>query len=51
MMQTADLRNADDPSLCRPLHRTRLGRIFRQGEVTTAVMVVVEKPSEMVRQA
>ncbi len=51
MMETADLRNADDSSLCRPLHRLRLGRIFHRSEMTTTVMVIIEKQSEMVRQA
>jgi hypothetical protein len=51
MVQTADLRNADDPSLLGRLHGPWLGRIFLQRQVTTAVMVVVEKRSEMARQA
>jgi hypothetical protein len=43
MVETADLRNAHDPSLLGRLYRTRLGRIFLQCQVTAAVMVIVEE--------
>ena len=39
----ADLRNADDLSLFGRLNGTRHWRIFRQGEMTTAVMITAEE--------
>jgi hypothetical protein len=50
VVQPADLRDTDHPSFFGRLHGTRLGRLFRQSEMATAVMVVVEKPLEMARQ-
>ena len=50
MVETTDLRDTDHPSFFGRLYGTRLGRIFRQSEMATAVMVVVEKQSEMARQ-
>ena len=43
VVQSADLRNADDLSLFGRLNGTGLGRIFRQSEMTTAVMIIAEE--------
>src|SRR4051794_32227163 len=50
MVQTTDLRNTDDVSLFGRLYRSWFGCVLVQRQVTAAVMVVVEKRSEMARQ-
>ena len=43
VVQTVDLRNADDLSLFGRLNGTRHWRIFRQSVMTTAVMIIAEE--------
>jgi hypothetical protein len=50
MMETADLRKAHDPSLLGRLDRTRLGRFFRQRQMTAAPMIILEKSVQMTGQ-
>ena len=51
MVKTAYLRNTDDASPFGRLHRPFFWCVFRQSEVTAAVMVVLEEPAQMTRQA
>jgi hypothetical protein len=51
MVQTSDLRNAHDASSFGRLHPWWFGCILVQSQVTTTVMITVEKRSEMARQA
>jgi hypothetical protein len=51
MVKTTDLWNVDDGSRAGRWHGPGLGRILVQSQVTTAVMVVVEEPTQMTRQA
>jgi hypothetical protein len=51
MVQIADLRKAHDTSPLGRLHRSWFGCILVQSQVATTVMVIIEKRSEMARQA
>ena len=50
VVETTDLRKAHNPPLLGRLYRPRFGCLFRQRQMTTAAMVIVEKRSEMASQ-
>src|SRR6266404_3275706 len=51
MVQTANLRNGDDPPSFRQLDRPRLGRVLLQSEVRAASMIIGDEAVKMAPEA
>src|SRR6266404_8500228 len=51
MVQTANLRNGDDPTSFQQLDQPRLGRVLSQSEVRAASMIIGDEALKMAVQA